>query len=145
MSHRLLGVLASTALASAMGLAGCGLPHVKPVVGGPTAGPSPYGPWYEQHWATNAVLLAAADGSEISAPAAAETAEAEPSAEEPAPQSSAEITTSQSMIADVPPPAIVEIPPASAEGTDANAAAVPAPRPSVEVEVPAPADGPVRY
>ncbi|MBI5505254.1 MAG: hypothetical protein HY899_10665 [Deltaproteobacteria bacterium] len=40
--------------------AGCSLPEVYPLAGGPTGGPSPYGAWYEQHWATNAILLTAA-------------------------------------------------------------------------------------
>ena len=54
-----LGLLAAAALVA--GLGGCSLPEVLPLAGGTTSGPSPYGPWYEQHWATNAVLLAAAD------------------------------------------------------------------------------------
>lgn len=54
-----LGIFAVSTLIA--GLAGCSLPEVLPLVGGNTAGPSPYGPWYEQHWATNSVLLAAAD------------------------------------------------------------------------------------
>lgn len=53
-----LGLLAAALLA---GVTGCSLPEVLPLAGGTTAGPSPYGPWYEQHWATNSVLLAAAD------------------------------------------------------------------------------------
>jgi hypothetical protein len=55
----LTGLIAATALLA--GVAGCGLPEVLPLAGGTTSGPSPYGPWYEQHWATNAVLLAATD------------------------------------------------------------------------------------
>lgn len=62
-----LGLLAATVLAA--GVAGCGLPHVLPLAGGTTQGPSPYGVWYEQHWATNAVLLAAADQPEVEASA----------------------------------------------------------------------------
>ena len=54
-----LGLLAAIALVA--GVAGCSLPEVLPLEGGTSSGPSPYGPWYEQHWATNAVLLAAAD------------------------------------------------------------------------------------
>ncbi|MFN2426577.1 MAG: hypothetical protein ABR587_09055 [Candidatus Binatia bacterium] len=57
-----LGLLAAGALIS--GVAGCALPHALPVEGGTTAGPSPYGVWYEQHWATNSVLLAASDNPE---------------------------------------------------------------------------------
>jgi len=53
------GLLAAAALVA--GVAGCSLPEVLPLAGGTTSGPSPYGPWYEQHWATNAVLLAATD------------------------------------------------------------------------------------
>lgn len=54
-----LGLLVAVALVA--GLGGCALPEVLPLVEGSTSGPSPYGPWYEQHWATNSVLLAAAD------------------------------------------------------------------------------------
>ncbi len=54
-----LGLIAAVALLA--GSAGCSLPHALPLAGGTTAGPSPYGVWYEQHWATNSVLLAAAD------------------------------------------------------------------------------------
>jgi hypothetical protein len=54
-----LGLIAAVALLA--GSAGCSLPQVLPLEGGTTAGPSPYGVWYEQHWATNSVLLAAAD------------------------------------------------------------------------------------
>jgi len=53
-----MGLVAAALIA---GLAGCSLPEVLPMAAGTTAGPSPYGPWYEQHWATNSVLLAAAD------------------------------------------------------------------------------------
>ena len=53
-----MGLVAAAIVA---GLAGCSLPEVLPLAGGTTSGPSPYGPWYEQHWATNSVLLAAAD------------------------------------------------------------------------------------
>lgn len=56
--------LAAAMLATA-GLAGCSLPHVLPTVTATTPGPSPYGSWYEQHWTTNSVLLAAADQPEI--------------------------------------------------------------------------------
>ncbi len=56
----------AAALLATTGLAGCSLPHVLPTVSGATQGPSPYGVWYEQHWATNSVLLAAADQPEIS-------------------------------------------------------------------------------
>jgi len=38
---------------------------VYPLAAGPTGGPSPYGAWYEQHWVTNAVLLAAAHQEEF--------------------------------------------------------------------------------
>lgn len=51
-------------LLATAGLAGCSLPHVLPTVSATTPGPSPYGVWYEQHWATNSVLLAAADQPE---------------------------------------------------------------------------------
>lgn len=61
-----LGLVAAAALT--MGTAGCSLPEVLPLAGGTTQGPSPYGVWYEQHWATNAVLLAAADGTEEQTP-----------------------------------------------------------------------------
>jgi hypothetical protein len=58
----LKGLLASAAIAaSTAGVAGCSLPEVLPLAGGTSPGPSPYGPWYEQHWATNSVLLAATD------------------------------------------------------------------------------------
>jgi hypothetical protein len=57
-----LGLIAAVALLA--GTAGCSLPQVLPLEGGTTAGPSPYGVWYEQHWATNSVLLAAADQPE---------------------------------------------------------------------------------
>lgn len=57
-----LGLLAAAALVA--GTAGCSLPEVLPLAGGTTSGPSPYGVWYEQHWATNSVLLAAADQPE---------------------------------------------------------------------------------
>jgi hypothetical protein len=57
-----LGLIAAALLLA--GSAGCSLPHVFPVEGVTTAGPSPYGVWYEQHWATNSVLLAAADQPE---------------------------------------------------------------------------------
>src|SRR5688572_29749063 len=66
-----LGLIAAVALLA--GSAGCSLPQVLPLEGGTTAGPSPYGVWYEQHWATNSVLLAAADQPEeevVAAPAA---------------------------------------------------------------------------
>jgi hypothetical protein len=54
--------VAALAIGLAAGLGGCALPHVLPVEQGTTSsGPSPYGVWYEQHWATNSVLLAAAD------------------------------------------------------------------------------------
>jgi len=59
-----LGPLAAVALVTAVltGLGGCALPHALPVEAGTSSsGPSPYGVWYEQHWATNSVLLAAAD------------------------------------------------------------------------------------
>jgi hypothetical protein len=69
-----LGLMAAAALLS--GSAGCALPQVLPLEGGTTSGPSPYGVWYEQHWATNAVLLAAADQPEEEV-AAAPVAEAE--------------------------------------------------------------------
>lgn len=59
MRGSMLGLLVAGALVS--GLGGCALPEVLPLVEGSTSGPSPYGPWYEQHWATNSVLLAAAD------------------------------------------------------------------------------------
>ena len=67
-----LGLIAAAALLA--GSAGCSLPQVLPLEGGTTAGPSPYGVWYEQHWATNAVLLAAADQpeEEVKAPADAD-------------------------------------------------------------------------
>jgi hypothetical protein len=71
-----LGLIAVAALLS--GSAGCALPQVLPLEGGTSAGPSPYGVWYEQHWATNAVLLAAADQPEeevVAAPAAEAEAE----------------------------------------------------------------------
>ncbi|HEY2775980.1 MAG TPA: hypothetical protein VGK20_18210 [Candidatus Binatia bacterium] len=42
-------------------VAGCAMPEVLPLNGGVTQGPSPYGPWYEQNWSTNAMLLAASD------------------------------------------------------------------------------------
>jgi hypothetical protein len=63
-----LGLIAAVALLA--GTAGCSLPQVLQLEGGTTAGPSPYGVWYEQHWATNAVLLAAADQpeEEVAAP-----------------------------------------------------------------------------
>jgi len=57
-----LGLVAVVALCA--GAAGCSLPEVLPLAGGTTSGPSPYGVWYEQHWATNSVLLAAADQPE---------------------------------------------------------------------------------
>lgn len=44
---------------------GCSLAEVYPTVAGPTGGPSPYGAWYEQHWQTNAILLADARGQKI--------------------------------------------------------------------------------
>lgn len=54
--------LALVAICAALaGSAGCALPHTLPVTTETTSGPSPYGIWYEQHWATNSVLLAAAD------------------------------------------------------------------------------------
>lgn len=65
-----LGLIAATALVA--GVAGCSLPEVLPLSGGTTSGPSPYGVWYEQHWATNAVLLAAADGTEEQTPVSGE-------------------------------------------------------------------------
>lgn len=69
-----LGLIAAVALL--VGSAGCSLPQVLPLEGGTTSGPSPYGVWYEQHWATNAVLLAAADQpDEEVAPAPAAEAE----------------------------------------------------------------------
>jgi hypothetical protein len=54
-----LGFIAAIALVAGVG--GCSLPQVLPLEGTTSAGPSPYGVWYEQHWATNSVLLAAAD------------------------------------------------------------------------------------
>lgn len=81
-----LGLIAATALVA--GVAGCSLPEVLPLAGGTTSGPSPYGVWYEQHWATNAVLLAAADGTEEQTPVTGEgvddaaAADGEASAEE---------------------------------------------------------------
>jgi hypothetical protein len=57
-----LAVLAGSVLVT--GVCGCSLPQVLPLQGGTSQGPSPYGVWYEQHWATNAVLLAAADQPE---------------------------------------------------------------------------------
>lgn len=62
MRGSMLGLLAAALFA---GVAGCSLPEVLPLEGGTTSGPSPYGPWYEQHWATNAVLLAAADQPDV--------------------------------------------------------------------------------
>ncbi|MFN2375892.1 MAG: hypothetical protein ABR538_05095 [Candidatus Binatia bacterium] len=59
MRGSMLGLLVAGALVA--GLGGCALPEVLPLAEGSTSGPSPYGPWYEQHWATNSVLLAAAD------------------------------------------------------------------------------------
>ena len=53
------GLLAAAAIVA--GVAGCSLPEVLPLAGGTTAGPSPYGSWYEQHWAANSVALSAAD------------------------------------------------------------------------------------
>ena len=53
------GLVAAAVIAA--GVAGCSLPEVLPLAGGTTAGPSPYGSWYEQHWATNSVLLSATD------------------------------------------------------------------------------------
>jgi hypothetical protein len=58
-----LQLLAAAAVAA--GVAGCSLPEVLPMASGTSQGPSPYGVWYEQHWATNAVLLAAADQPEV--------------------------------------------------------------------------------
>jgi hypothetical protein len=69
-----LGLLAAAAMTA--GVAGCALPEVLPMAGGGTTqGPSPYGVWYEQHWATNAVLLAAADQPEADQTAQDEEAE----------------------------------------------------------------------
>ena len=67
-----LGLLAVSALMASM--AGCALPQVLPVETGTTSGPSPYGVWYEQHWATNSVLLAAADSPDSEIEAADDTA-----------------------------------------------------------------------
>jgi len=67
-----LGLLAAAAVVA--GVAGCSLPEVLPLAGGTSSGPSPYGVWYEQHWATNAVLLAAADQPEGDETTAAEEA-----------------------------------------------------------------------
>lgn len=61
MRRQILGV--ATILLGLVG-AGCSLPEVYPLSAGPTGGPSPYGAWYEQHWATNAVLLTAAHEQE---------------------------------------------------------------------------------
>ncbi len=72
--------------------AGCSLPEVYPLVAGPTGGPSPYGAWYEQHWATNAVLLAAAHREEFGSDEVAETPSSVSDAAEPA---AAEATTSE--------------------------------------------------
>jgi len=47
--------------------AGCALPEVRPLTEGPTPGPSPYGPWYEQHWQVNAVMLEPADADTMAA------------------------------------------------------------------------------
>lgn len=57
-----LGLVIATLMVA--GVSGCSLPNVLPLTGATTQGPSPYGPWYEQHWATNSVLLAAADQPE---------------------------------------------------------------------------------
>jgi hypothetical protein len=57
-----LGLVIATLMVA--GVSGCALPNVLPLTGATTQGPSPYGPWYEQHWATNSVLLAAADQPE---------------------------------------------------------------------------------
>lgn len=67
-----LGLLAAAVVMA--GVAGCSLPEVLPLAGGTSSGPSPYGVWYEQHWATNAVLLAAADQPEGDETTAAEEA-----------------------------------------------------------------------
>lgn len=77
-----LGLVAAAALTA--GLAGCSLPEVLPLAGGTTQGPSPYGVWYEQHWATNSVLLAAADQTEdqVSTSDGVSLTEDEPTAEE---------------------------------------------------------------
>lgn len=56
------GLLAAAAIVA--GVAGCSLPEVLPLAGGTTPGPSPYGSWYEQHWATNSVLMSATDTPE---------------------------------------------------------------------------------
>lgn len=77
-----LGLVAAAALTA--GLAGCSLPEVLPLAGGTTQGPSPYGVWYEQHWATNSVLLAAADQPEdqVSTTDGVSLSEGEPTDEE---------------------------------------------------------------
>jgi|GEM_PF-1946422 len=55
MRRQILGVVT---IVLGLVVAGCSLPEVYPLASGPTGGPSPYGAWYEQHWVTNAILLA---------------------------------------------------------------------------------------
>jgi len=82
-----LRFLAAGALVA--GVAGCSLPHVLPTQAGPTSGPSPYGVWYEQHWATNSVLLAASDNPEVEVQTVDDTAD-DTAIEETSPEERAE-------------------------------------------------------
>jgi hypothetical protein len=135
-----LRLLAATAIVA--GVAGCSLPEVRQLAGGTTAGPSPYGPWYEQHWATNAVLLAAADEEEHgNRPASA----AEQTPAQPAEQAAVEASASTSEETRQSDPSYddASAPPPAIEGPDASAAAAPAPK--SRNEVPAATSGPVRY
>lgn len=144
------------AVALVAGVAGCSLPEVRPLVGVTTAGPSPYGIWYEQHWATNAVLLAAADEPE--APAAEETANQAPVAASEISASEMAVSTSEetSQMSYDPSREAAEASREAAdaarasreaaeafEGIDGAAEALPAVK--SQPQVPAPSSGPVRY
>ena len=145
-----LSLLAAMAIAA--GAAGCALPEVKPLVGGTTAGPSPYGPWYEQHWATNAVLLAAAEEPEAPAAEAAPAPEAQAAATEAAVSTTEEVQQTSLDTGAEAAAASREAAEASREAAEAaaalegdDAAATALPPATRAPEVPAPSSGPVRY
>lgn len=156
LGHRLSLAICAAALA---GVAGCSLPEVLPLAGNTTPGPSPYGPWYEQHWATNSVLLAAADQPEGDSQHLSEDVEAfqeettfeetlgaVPDEDAPAPIEASARTGEQASDFDNSTP--YQFPASQFAPQPARPAEAPAhAQPSAETiyQVPAPVDGPIRY
>jgi hypothetical protein len=145
------GLLAAVLLA---GVAGCSLPEVLPLAGGTTSGPSPYGPWYEQHWATNSVLLAATDepdGDIMSGDVAA--FEEDPGL---GPEPDVEVEVTHTAAAELPPTVEVKTAPSEQQATDFDSsspyqfpssayAPQPANEPPAEPQVVPPSGGAIRY